>query len=70
MKKIVLTYGLISGVIVAALMWLMLAMMNAGVANSEHDSYALGYAIMIISLSLVFSASNRTATIMAAGSRS
>ena len=56
MKKIVLTFGLISGVIIAALMWLMLAMMKAGVANSDHGDYALiwGYATMIIALSLVF----------------
>ena len=51
MKKVVLTFGLISGVIIAALMWLMLAMMKAGV--TEH-SLVWGYATMIIALSLVF----------------
>jgi hypothetical protein len=54
MTKIVLTFGLISGVIVAALMWLMLALMNAGVINPDHDGYVWGYATMIIALSLVF----------------
>ena len=53
MKKVVLTFGLISGIIVAALMWLMLALMNAGVANTDHG-YTWGYATMIIALSLVF----------------
>ncbi len=51
MKKIVLTFGLISGVIVSALMWLMLAMMKAGVTA---HGLVWGYATMIIALSLVF----------------
>ena len=53
MTKIVLTFGLISGAIVAALMWIMLWAMNAGVANTDHG-YVWGYATMIIALSLVF----------------
>lgn len=51
MKKIVVTFGLISGVIIAALMWLMLAMMKAGFTS---HSLLMGYATMIIALSLVF----------------
>ena len=51
MKKVVLTFGLISGVIIAALMWLMLALMNAGFTS---HSLLIGYATMIIALSLVF----------------
>ena len=51
MKKVVLTFGLISGVIIAALMWLMLAMMKAGFTS---HSLLFGYATMIIALSLVF----------------
>jgi hypothetical protein len=51
MTKIVLTFGLISGAIVAALMWIMLAMMSSGTTG---HSLFLGYATMIVSLSLVF----------------
>ena len=51
MKKVILTFGLISGVIIAALMWLMLAMMKAGFTS---HSLLMGYATMIIALSLVF----------------
>ena len=51
MKKVVLTFGLISGVIITALMWLMLAMMKAGFTS---HSLLMGYATMIIALSLVF----------------
>ena len=51
MKKIVLTFGLISGVVITALMWLMLALMKAGVSS---HSLVFGYATMIIALSLVF----------------
>ncbi len=51
MKKVVLTFGLISGVIITALMWLMLAMMKAGFTA---HGLVWGYATMIIALSLVF----------------
>lgn len=51
MKKIVITFGLISGVVITALMWLMFALVNAGVAS---HSVVFGYAIMVIALSLVF----------------
>ena len=51
MLRIVLIFGLISGIIIAALMWLMLAMMQAGI---QGHSLIIGYATMIIALSLVF----------------
>ncbi|MFZ1700481.1 MAG: DUF4199 domain-containing protein [Pyrinomonadaceae bacterium] len=51
MKKIVIAFGLISGVVITALMWLMLALVSAGVAS---HSVVFGYAIMVIALSLVF----------------
>ena len=51
MTRIVLTFGLISGAIAAGLMWIMLAVISSG--EVDH-SYLLGYASMIISLSLVF----------------
>jgi hypothetical protein len=56
MTRIVLIFGLISGAIAAALMWIMLAAMNSGAIDLEHGSmaYVTGYASMIISLSLVF----------------
>jgi hypothetical protein len=56
MTRIVLIFGLISGAIAAALMWIMLAAMNSGAIDLEHGSmaYVSGYASMIISLSLVF----------------
>lgn len=56
MTRMVLIFGLISGAIAAALMWIMLAAMNSGTIDLEHGSmaYVTGYASMIISLSLVF----------------
>jgi ABC-type dipeptide/oligopeptide/nickel transport system permease component len=56
MARIVLIFGLISGAIAAALMWIMLAAMKSGSIDLEHGSmaYVTGYASMIISLSLVF----------------
>ena len=51
MKKVVLTFGLISGAVIAGLMWLMLALMKAGFSS---HSLLMGYATMVIALSLVF----------------
>ena len=51
MTRIVLIFGLISGAIAAALMWVMLWMMRSG--ETGH-SLLLGYATMIVSLSVVF----------------
>jgi hypothetical protein len=53
MRKIVLTFGLISGAVITVLMWLMLWGMKAGAINEDHG-YFWGYATMIIALSLVF----------------
>lgn len=53
MKKIVLIFGLVSGVIAAGLMWLLIAVQNSGVVNLEHGM-TLGYATMLIALSMVF----------------
>jgi hypothetical protein len=56
MARIVLIFGLISGAIAAALMWIMLAAMKSGAIDLEHGpwAYVSGYATMIISLSLIF----------------
>lgn len=53
MKKIVLTFGLISGAIAAALMWLLVTFVkNDGI---DFDNAMIwGYATMVIALSLVF----------------
>jgi hypothetical protein len=51
MTRVVLVFGLISGAIAAALMWIMLAVMKTGAIG---HGLILGYASMIISLSLVF----------------
>ncbi len=53
MKKIVITFGLISGAIAAGLMWLLIAVQNSGMVDIEHGM-TLGYATMIIALSMVF----------------
>ncbi len=50
MKKIVLTYGIIGGVIVSAMMWLTLG-------SGEHDfdnGMWIGYTTMVIALSTIF----------------
>jgi hypothetical protein len=51
MTRIVLIFGLISGAIAAALMWIMLIAMRSGAIG---HGLLLGYASMIISLSVVF----------------
>jgi len=53
MKRVVLTFGLISGAVAGALMWLMLWAMSSGVIKS-HDGEIWGYSTMIIALSMVF----------------
>ena len=53
MKRVVITFGLISGVVAGALMWLMLWAMSSGVIKS-HDGEIWGYSSMIIALSMVF----------------
>ena len=53
MTRIVLIFGLIAGAIAAGLMWLLIAVQNSGSIDIEHGM-TLGYATMIIALSLVF----------------
>jgi hypothetical protein len=53
MKKIVLTFGLISGAIVAGLLWLMMGLFKTGVVNFDNGEI-FGYTTMIIALSMVF----------------
>src|SRR6476469_5296262 len=53
MTRIVLIFGLISGAIAAGLMWLLIAVQNSGSVDFDHGM-TLGYATMIIALSLVF----------------
>lgn len=53
MTRIVLIFGLISGAVSAGLMWLLIAVQNSGMVNLDKGIF-LGYATMIIALSLVF----------------
>lgn len=53
MKKVVLTYGLISGSIVATLILLSLPLWNAGILNFDNGEIT-GYTTIVVSLSLVF----------------
>ena len=53
MFKTVLKFGLISGVIAAALMWLLMNVVTTEVVNFD-NGMIWGYATMIIALSLVF----------------
>lgn len=53
MKKTVLTFGLISGAVVAGLMWLMMGLFKTGVVNFDNGEI-FGYTTMIVALSMVF----------------
>lgn len=53
MKKVILTYGLISGAIVGGLMLATMPLWKSGVVNFDNGE-VLGYTTMVISLSLVF----------------
>lgn len=53
MFRIVLIFGLISGAIAAALMWLLMNVVSTDVVNFD-NAMLFGYATMIIALSLVF----------------
>ena len=53
MKKIVLTFGLISGAIAAGLMWLMMGLFKTGTVNFDNGEI-FGYTTMIVALSMVF----------------
>lgn len=53
MTKIVLIFGLISGAIAAALMWILMQSVNSGAIDFE-NGMIWGYATMLIALSMVF----------------
>ena len=53
MKKVILTYGLISGSIVAGLMLATIPMWENGIVDFKNGE-VIGYTTMVISLSLVF----------------
>lgn len=53
MRKVVLTYGVIAGVIVGALMLLTLPLVNRGVIDWD-NGMVVGYTTMVIALSLIF----------------
>jgi len=53
MTKIVVIFGLISGAIAAALMWILVGVVQTGAVDFD-NAMMWGYATMIIALSLVF----------------
>jgi hypothetical protein len=53
MSKIVIVYGLISGAIAAALMWILVMFVKDGGIDFDNGMF-FGYATMIVALSLVF----------------
>lgn len=53
MKKIVLTYGLMAGSIVAAMMFATLPLWDSGVLNFDNGEL-VGYTTMVIALSMIF----------------
>lgn len=53
MTKIILVFGLISGVVAGLLMWLLMGFVNTGAINFD-NGMIWGYATMIIALSMVF----------------
>lgn len=53
MKKVVLTYGLLAGVIIAALVWISASLAEQDAINFERLEL-VGYASMLVALSMVF----------------
>ncbi|HXH38679.1 MAG TPA: DUF4199 domain-containing protein, partial [Thermoanaerobaculia bacterium] len=53
MKKVVIVFGLISGVISSAMMFLTLPLMKNGTVN-DHNGYVIGYTAIFLSFLLVF----------------
>lgn len=53
MTKIVLIFGLISGAVAGALMWLLMGLVNSGSINFDNGA-VVGYATMVIAFSLIF----------------
>lgn len=54
MKRTVLVFGLISGVIITALVWLMLAVDSGGDYVHLEYGHFIGYGIMVVALSMIF----------------
>lgn len=54
MKRTVTVFGLIAGVIIVTLVWLMLAIDSEGDLISMDHSQFVGYGIMVVSLSMIF----------------
>ena len=55
MKRTVVVFGLISAVIIASVVWLMLALVgDEGEVISIDNSHFVGYGIMVIALSVIF----------------
>lgn len=53
MKKVVLTFGLLAGVVIAALVWITAALTERDAINFERLEF-VGYASMLVALSMVF----------------
>ena len=53
MKKVILTYGLIAGTIVAAMMFITMPLHENGTINFENGEW-VGYTTMVVALSMVF----------------
>jgi len=53
MKKIVLTYGLIAGAIVATMMFITIPFWKSGVVNFKNGE-VVGYTTMVVALSVIF----------------
>lgn len=53
MKKVIITYGLISGVIIAALVWVTTSLCEMDVISLDYGMF-IGYASMLIALTMVF----------------
>lgn len=53
MRKIVLVYGIIAGLVLGAMLFVTAPLFDSGVLNFDNGMY-VGYATMVVSLSLVF----------------
>lgn len=53
MKKIILVYGLIAGIILGAMLFVTAPLFDIGIINFDNGMY-VGYATMVVALSLVF----------------
>lgn len=53
MKKIVITYGLISGAVVAAMMFVSIPLWRSGILNFDNGEW-VGYTTMVVAFTLIF----------------